>query len=173
MPSRVIPEAWLPRPRNVQRVILHWSAGAYQPSLIDRAHYHFLVSGAGEVSRGVRGPGYYLPHTRNLNTGSVGLAICAMAGAVQAPFRAGAYPLLNLQWERAAQACADLVAAYQLGLSERTVLTHSEVTRVYGQLQRGKWDIDALPFAPELTAGEVHQQFRRKVAWYLTTYYGR
>ena len=167
MHERVVPEAWLPYGRNVVRVVLHWTAGAYTPSALDRAHYHFLVNGEGQAVRGIRGPGLYLPHTRNLNTGSVGLSICAMAGAVERPFKSGPAPLTNLQWERACQAAAEILHAYGLPVSERTILCHSEVTRVYGKVQRGKWDIDVLPFARELTAPEVHSQMRRKVAWYL------
>lgn len=173
MPERVLPEAWLPRPRRVHRVILHWTAGAYTPSTLDRAHYHFLIDGEGRPHRGIRGPGLYLPHTRNLNTGSVGLSICAMAGAVESPFDAGRFPLRQVQWERAIQAAADLIARYDLALTERTFLCHSEVQDVYGVRQRGKWDIDILAFAPNLRPDEVHDQMRAKCGWYLKEYHSR
>lgn len=168
--SRLLPEAWLPAGRLVERVIVHWTAGAHMPSVLDKAHYHFLVTGHGEVVRGIRGPGLYLPHTRGLNTGSVGLAICAMAGAVQQPAKSGPYPITRVQWERCAQAAAEILHAYKLPLTESTLLTHSEVTGVYGILQRGKWDINVLPFARELTPEEVHRNLRRKAQWYRDTY---
>jgi N-acetyl-anhydromuramyl-L-alanine amidase AmpD len=172
MPDRVLPEAWLPKGRKVHRVILHWTAGAYKASAFDRLHYHFLVQGDGTVVQGVRGPGLYLPHTRNLNTGSVGISLCAMAGAVQGR-ASGRYPLNSLQWERAIQAAADVIAAYDLALTERTFLCHSEVQEVYGLRQRGKWDIDVLPFALGMGPDEIHSQMRRKAAWYLREYHGR
>ena len=171
MANRVVPDIWLPPGRSVQRIVMHWSAGGYTPSLLDKSHYHFMVDGKGAVHRGVRSPGQYLPHTRNLNTGSVGLSICAMAGAVQGKAH-GKFPLLALQWERACQAAADILAAYDLAVTERTVLCHSEVERVYGKKQRGKWDIDVLPFAPALSPAQVHDQMRRKISWYLDTYHG-
>lgn len=139
--------------------------GRYEPSLLDRAHYHVLIAGDGTARRGPRLPGQYLPHTRNLNTGSVGLAICAMAGAVWGR-TLGTQPFTRVQWERAAQAAAELCAAYDLDITERTVLCHSEVGRVYGKQQRGKWDIDVLPFETSLAAADVHDQFRRKVTWF-------
>lgn len=168
--ERVLPREWLPAGRNVDRVILHWTAGGYRPSALDRSHYHFLIDGAGKAVRGIRGPGLYLPHTRNLNTGSVGLSICGMAGAQERPFAAGTSPITKLQWERACQAAAEILDAYGLPVSERTVLCHSEVQRVYGKTQRGKWDIDALAFDRALSAPEIHVQMRRKVAWYVQEY---
>lgn len=166
--ERVIPRFDLPRGRGkVYRVVVHWTAGAYKPSEYDRRHYHFLIDGHGRAVLGARRPGEYLPHTRMLNTGSVGLALCGMGGARERPFYAGAWPITHLQWERAAQAAAEIIAAYDLALTERTCLFHSEVWRVYRRPQIGKWDINALPFEPGLTPAEVHAQFRRKVRWFL------
>lgn len=171
--ERILSEAWLPKGRNVRRVVLHWTAGRNQPSALDRAHYHFLIDGLGVPYRGLRGPGLYLPHVRAFNTGSVGLALCGMFGAVQGRTD-GPCPLTEPQVERACQAAAEILVAYGLTLSERTVLCHSEVERVYGVPQRGKWDIDRLPFYPHYgkTPAEVHALLRRKVAWYLRTYHG-
>lgn len=170
--SRVIPKEWLPASGRgkVHRVIVHWSAGARNPSLLDRSHYHFLIDGEGDAVKGARAPGLYLPHTRAMNTGSVGLSICAMAGASEGrrPYK---YPVTHLQWERAAQAAAEICHAYGLTVSPRTVLTHSEVTTVYGVVQRGKWDVDHVgrPDEPEygMSRDELRASFRRKVIWYL------
>ncbi|HEU4754102.1 MAG TPA: N-acetylmuramoyl-L-alanine amidase [Armatimonadota bacterium] len=173
MPARVLETAWLPPGRKVFRVILHWSAGGYRPSLLDRGHYHFLIDGDGEAHPGLRGPGLYLPHTRLLNTGSVGLSLCGMLGAQEQPRVPGPAPITKLQWERGIQAAAEILAAYDLALTERTLLCHSEVERVYGITQHGKWDVDWLPFAGELSPSQIHQQLRQKCAWYLQEYHGR
>lgn len=171
MADRVIPRLWLPPSSGVRRVVMHWTAGNYQPNWLDKAHYHFLIDGQGRPVKGPRAPGQYLPHIRNLNSGSVGLSICAMARARQCgPF--GKCPLTELQWERACQAAADILAAYGLTLSERTLLCHSEAERVYGVAQGGKWDIDLLPWDLKLTPAQVHAQMRNKTAWYLRTYHG-
>lgn len=166
--ERVIPIEWLPKPPpgRVQRVIMHWTAGGYKPTAFDQLHYHFLIDGEGKAVRGPRAPGLYLPHVRAFNTGSVGLSICAMAGAVQHRTD-GKAPLTKLQWERACQAAAEIIHRYDLPVSERTVLCHSEVFAVYGVAQRGKWDVDRLPFEPNTPRDEVHRQMRRKAAWYL------
>ncbi|HEU4752051.1 MAG TPA: N-acetylmuramoyl-L-alanine amidase [Armatimonadota bacterium] len=168
MPTRVIPEAWLPATDSVKRVIVHWTAGGYNPSVLDRAHYHVLINGRGEAVRGLWPIGRYNPpsHVRMLNTGSVGLAICAMAGAQNAHVL-GPAPVTRLQWERACQAAAEILYAYGLEVSERTLLCHSEVERVYGQEQRGKWDVDVTPWDPGKPRGEIHAEMRRKAEWYL------
>lgn len=164
--ERVIPKLWLPPSKGVQRIVMHWTAGHYRPSLFDRAHYHFVIDGDGKALKGPRAPGQYLPHVRAFNTGSVGLSIACMAGAVQGKTY-GPAPLTNLQWERACQAAAEILHAYGLEVSERTLLCHSEVDRVYGVAQRGKWDIDVLPFDSTLVPYGVHRQMRDKAGWYL------
>ena len=163
--ERVIPEAWLSPSGNVKRVIMHWTAGGYTPSAFDRLHYHFLIDGQGKAVRGPRAPGQYLPHVLKFNTGSVGLSICAMAGAVQGKTD-GKCPITKLQWERACQAAAEILHRYNLPVDEKTVCCHSEVTRVHGVKQRGKWDVDRLPYVPEMTPTEVHNNMRAKIAWY-------
>lgn len=184
---RVIPVEWLPPGRRVWRIVLHWSAGNNKPSAYDRLHYNCLIDGEG---RAVKGVPLGLPcyHTRNLNTSSYGLSIAGMRLAREGgPY--GDQPITSLQYERAAQAAAEVIAAYNLALNERTCLSHEEVTYVYGPLngktppgperlrQRNRWDVSELPF--ERAEGivrskrEVWELFRRKVAWYLNEYHGR
>lgn len=164
--ARVVPREWLPAGAKVLRVVMHWTAGTHTPGAIDRLHYHLMIDGIGRAVRGARPVGSYLPHTRGLNTGSVGLAICAMHRATESPWNAGPYPITDLQWERACQAAAEVLHAYGLTVSSRTLLCHSEVWRVYGVPQREKWDIDRLPYEPLLTADAVHGLMRRKALWY-------
>lgn len=181
MPERVIPATWLAKAK-VQRVIMHWTAGAYHVTPHDRECYHVILCDERELGRGddvraIRGihapaandhtaDGAYAAHTRGLNTGSFGLSVACMHGAhPKGPY--GDAPLTKLLWERLAQAAAEVLTAYGLELSERTCLFHSEVERVYNKPQAGKWDIDVLCWAPERPAAEVHAEFRRKVAWYL------
>lgn len=160
-----IPELWLPKPANVQRVILHWSGGGPKATLLDRSHYHFCANADGTIIRGLRAPGQYLQHTRNLNTGSVGLSLCGMGGAVEGK-SFGKWPLTSVQVERACEAAAQVLKRYGLSVTQNTCLCHSEVTHVYGKIQRGKWDIDCLQFRPDLDAAGVHVLLRRKVLWY-------
>jgi len=145
-----------------------------------------MISGDGKAVKGVVGAGFYAPHCRNLNSSSYGLSIAGMRGASEGgPY--GDQPITELKYERAAQAAADVVAAYDLAVTPRTVLCHQEVTYVYGPeatppgpeslRQRGKWDISELPW--ERKAGVVRPKeaiwsgFRDKVSWYLREYHGR
>jgi hypothetical protein len=118
----------------------------------------------GFVHRGLLPIGRWPPHTRMLNTGSVGIALCGMANAVESPFREGPAPITEAQVEALAEAAAHVARAYRLEVGERTVLTHCEVTRVYGILQRGKWDISWLPGMPRPMPGTAGARLRSLVA---------
>lgn len=83
----------------MKRIVMHWTSGSHNASPFDRRHYHLLIEGDGSIVYGTHeisdnkniADGNYAAHTRNLNTGSIGVAVCAMAGAEQVPFRSGAY----------------------------------------------------------------------------------
>jgi hypothetical protein len=142
-----VPEAWLPAV-TMERVICHWSAGAYDASWLDRAHYHLIIEGDGNLVRGDRSiadnarpiRGSYAAHTLNCNTGSIGVAMACMAGAVERPFSAGLYPMTTAQWDGLAAVVADLCRAYDIKPTPKTVLSHAEVQDNLGIAQRGKWD---------------------------------
>jgi hypothetical protein len=157
-PTAIVPAGWMPSAR-MARVIVHWTAGTYNPTQFDRAHYHILVDGEGKLVRGTpsialnsppKAQAGYAAHTRNCNTGSIGIAICAMGGAVESPFDAGRYPITAGQWGALAAAIADLCARYRIPVTPQTVLSHAEVQDTLGIKQSGKWDIARLPFVPDL-----------------------
>jgi hypothetical protein len=159
----MIPVAWMPR-GDVRRIIIHWTAGVRYPTPFDRLHYHFLVDHDGRITRGIRPPGKYLPHTRGLNTGSIGVALCGMAGAVSAPFHPGRYPLVPAQYAAAARLIHVLMERYDLVTTEKTCLVHADVGRIYGKPQRGKWDVCCWPgknggLVP-VSAAEASHRFR-------------
>lgn len=138
----------------MQRIILHWSAGAHTASTLDLQHYHYVIDGQGRVHKGKHpvsanaGPlraGQYAAHTLNANTGSIGVAVAGMAGAQERPFRAGPYPITPAQMDALSALCADLCRQYDIPVSQQTVLTHAEVQPTLGITQRGKWDITWLP----------------------------
>lgn len=164
--ARVLPRTWLPPGRKVLRVICHWTAGTHVVNGVDVQHYHAIIAGDGHAVQGTHAAGVTAGHTRGLNTGSYGLALAAMAGAVQGG-EYGQWPITPVQWERFCQAAAEVCLAYGIEPMVRGVLCHSEVQRVYGVVQRGKWDIDVLPFAPHMPPGQVHAELRGKVRWYL------
>ncbi len=168
--AEIVPADWLPDARAL-RIVVHWTGGNYTASAEDREHYHFLVQGDGEVVRGRHGvdandstkDGVYAAHTRALNTGSVGIAVCCMFGATERPFTPGSFPLLETQWRRLVQLAAQLCRRYGIEVAPQTVLGHGEVQRMLGVMQRGKWDPLALPWQPDLSAAEVGDRFRSAV----------
>lgn len=137
----------------MQRIILHWSAGGYTPSNLDKEHYHFIIAGDGTVVPGKwpveanRKPvkGKYAAHTLNCNTGSIGVAVAAMAGAQERPFDAGRAPITPAQLKALATLCRDLAAKHKIPVTRETILSHAEVQPTLGIKQRGKWDIAWLP----------------------------
>lgn len=147
-----VPAAWLPK-ADMKRIILHWTGGSYTVNALDRLHYHFIIDGDAKVHRGVhsvkaneriRGP--YAAHVRGINTGSIGIAMAAMAGAKELPFDAGKFPLKGKQFDRAIDLMAQLCETYGIHVGPKTVLTHAEVQQNLGIPQAQKWDVTRLPW---------------------------
>jgi LysM repeat protein len=167
----IVPKEWMP-PARMKRIICHWTAGAHEASALDRKHYHIVVEGDGELVRGRvpidenerTGDGRYAAHTLGANTGSIGVAVCCMAGANERPFRPGSHPMRESQWRRLAAVVAELCEAYEIPVTPKTVLGHGEVERNLGIRQKGKWDPLLLPWAPQLSPRDVGDTFRGMVA---------
>lgn len=168
-PASVVPADWMPA-AQINRIIVHWTAGGHKASGLDRSHYHLLIDGAGELIRGVptislndaRGVKTgYAAHTLNGNTGSIGVSLCCMAGAVESPFKPGTAPMTRVQWEALPAVLAALCRRYSIPVTPRTVLSHAEVQNTLGIKQRGKWDISRLAFDPSVVGAKAcGDQFR-------------
>ena len=149
--------------QRMKRIICHWTAGGSRASQLDRQHYHRLIERDGTVVLGteeiadniVTADGDYAAHTLHLNTGSIGVAMCGMGGAVEHPFDAGPVPLTEHQFTVFCALIADLCLEYAIPVTPQTVLTHAEVETTLGVKQRGKWDIAALPWDPRLRGSRV------------------
>jgi len=129
---------------GVTRVHIHWTAGAYTPNSTDRAAYHMLIDGDGNLHR-IADPWTRRAHTLNANGGAVGIAMCCMAGAVERPFNPGSHPMLARQLSALSRAVASLCVAYDIPVSRWSTLTHAEVQPTLGIKQRNKIDIMWLP----------------------------
>lgn len=148
-------------PSGLHRIIMHWTAGAAGVIDLERRHYHLIIGQDARVYAGDHAPeanadisdGRYAPHTRALNTGSIGVAMDGMHGAVERPFSAGSAPITWHMVAVMAETVADLCVTYDIPLSRYTVLTHAEVQPTLGIWQRAKWDICWLPGMP--AAGEA------------------
>lgn len=159
------------------RVVIHWTAGGYKASTLDREHYHVLVEGDGTVVFGTHPINANAKppkeprasHTRNLNTGSIGVSMCCMKDARERPFSAGPFPLTEQQWKVAAEVVAELCDRYQIHVTPKSVLAHGEVEATLGIVQLQKWDPMVLPFATATPRPQVMEQFRAAVRQHLTT----
>ncbi|WJR67196.1 N-acetylmuramoyl-L-alanine amidase [Neorhizobium sp. CSC1952] len=153
-----IPADWMPDAK-ISRIIFHWTAGQNKASDLDREHYHILIEGDGKLVRGKpsialnsepKTKAGYAAHTLNCNTGSIGVSLCGMAGAVESPFNPGKQPITRMQWEALTSVLAQLCKRYSIPVDRKTVLSHAEVQPTLKITQKGKWDISRLPFDPSI-----------------------
>lgn len=172
-PGSTVPASWMPK-ADIDRVIVHWTAGQHRASESDRSHYHVLVEFDGHLVRGIPtidkndASGIrtgYAAHTLNCNTGSAGVSMCCMALAVESPFSPGPAPMTEAQWRAMVRVVAELCRRYGIPITDRTVLTHAEVQPNLGITQRGKWDVTRLPFSPRVVGHRaVGDLLRQQVA---------
>ena len=135
----IVPADWM-QPCEMERIVIHWTAGSYTVSSTDKEHYHVVVGGDGQLVKGDKdiidnvssSDGDYAAHTKNCNSGSIGISAAAMAGAQESPFLPGSYPLLKTQWETLAAVAADLCSYYHIPVTPQTVLQHGEVQKNLG-----------------------------------------
>lgn len=161
----------------MRRIIVHWTAGAYKASSLDLAHYHILIEEDGRLVRGTHsildnvftGDSRYAAHTLRLNTGSIGVSVCCMAGASEQPFVPGSFPMKELQWNVMAQVVAELCHEYEISVTPQTVLGHGEVQANLQVSQHGKWDPMVLPWEPSLRPKQVGTKFRDLVKQHLAS----
>lgn len=156
-----IPLDWLPAV-SMARIIFHWTAGRHTANAAERRAYHVLVEGDGRVIKGASiaanaraGLPGVASHTRNLNTGSIGVAMCCMIGATERPFNPGAFPMTRVQWDRTAEVIAQLCRRYLIPATPRAVLSHAEVQGTLGIAQRAKWDVMRLAFDPAVSGAKA------------------
>jgi len=156
-------------PAKMERIVVHWTGGGHKASANDRAHYHLLIEADGNVVQGIptidlnQRPARkgYAAHTLRCNSGSIGVSLCCMAGAIEAPFHPGVAPMTKTQWDALPHVLAALCKFYQIPVTPQTVLSHAEVQPTLGIAQKQKWDITRLPFGPAVVgARAVGEIFR-------------
>ena len=156
----------------LRRIIIHWTAGTYSPNPCDLKHYHFLVDNSGEVRKGGYVPedniccndGIYAAHTKQGNTGSIGIAMCGMHNFKNSN-DTGSYPLTKKQCESCFKECARLVKKYNLEIDN--IYTHYEFNKLKN-IKTGKIDIIHLPPYPEIKKDEILDFIKNKISWYQT-----
>ena len=157
----------------MNKIIIHWSAGAYTPNTTDLEHYHFLIDGEGKKHNGKYKPednencndGKYAAHTGGGNTCAIGVSMCAMAGFNSAA-SCGNYPITPVQLEACFKLCAELCKKYNIPVEN--VWTHYEFGINHPDTtSHGKIDIIYLPPYPLVKRNEVGGFIRNKIRGYL------
>ena len=102
-------------------IVLHWSAGHYGQFFGD---YHVQVDEGGEIYLTEEDLSEVLPHTENLNRGSIGVSLCCAVFATTQDL--GDEPPTEEQIEVMAQIIAVLCANLWLSIRPDIVATHGE-----------------------------------------------
>jgi hypothetical protein len=103
-------------------IVLHWTAGHYGQYWPE--DYHIHVDENGEIYLSDDDLSEVLPHTENLNRGSIGVTLCCAVGATTADL--GDEPPTDEQIEIMAQIIATLCAELWLSIRPDIVATHGE-----------------------------------------------
>ncbi|MBW4656615.1 MAG: N-acetylmuramoyl-L-alanine amidase [Kaiparowitsia implicata GSE-PSE-MK54-09C] len=154
-PARVVPSDWIPAVR-LDRIIVHWTAGAHRASGLNKSHYYILIEADGMLVRGTPSiAANRIGGTGPRASGSIGVSLCCMAGAIESLFKAGSAAMPMAQWETLPAVLADLCRLFGIPVTPKTVLSHAEVQAMLGIKQRGKWDISRLAFEPKIVGAKA------------------
>lgn len=158
----------------MNRIIIHWSAGNYYPTTFEKQYYHYLVDAAGNIHNGLYKPEdnlnctdkKYAAHTGGGNTGSIGVAMCAMAGFKNSN-QCGQFPITKIQFESCMKFCAELSIKYLIQICPSNVMTHYEFGQKNPKTSSyGKIDIVYLPPYPWVGKDDIGNFIRTKIRWY-------
>lgn len=148
-----------------KNIVLHWTAGGYNPSKTDIEHYHYIIDHNGNVHRGKYTPqdnenctdGKYARHCGGGNTGRIGVAICCRKDTDTPPVKLQVEAMCNL----AAQLC------YVYGLKPADCITHAEFGKAHPSTSSaGKIDINSIPYANIYGIKQCGDYLRNKINWY-------
>lgn len=160
----------------MNKIIIHWTAGAYTPNSTDLRHYHYLIDKNGRINCGIFRPednencndGKYAQHTGGGNTGAIGVALCGMYGFSSAT-KLGCYPLTKIQCEALFSFVAKLSKKYKIKIDNNHIMTHYEFGLKNPKTTSvGKIDIICLPPYPQIKKQNIGDFIRSKVLWYST-----
>ena len=157
----------------MNKIIIHWTGGAWFPNATDKEHYHFLIDKNGKVINGKFkvednencNDGKYAAHCGGGNTGAIGVSMCGMYG-FKSSKAVGPYPLTKTQCEACFKLVAQLCKKHLINLNN--VLTHYEFGQAHPKTSsNGKIDITFLPPYPEIKQNQIGSFIRNKVKWYI------
>ena len=158
----------------MNKIIIHWTGGAWFPNATDKEHYHFLIDKNGKVINGKFkvednencNDGKYAAHCGGGNTGAIGVSMCGMYVPKGVNIKDTKFPLTKKQCEACFQLVAQLCKKHLINLNN--VLTHYEFGQAHPKTSsNGKIDITFLPPYPEIKQNQIGGFIRNKVKWYI------
>ena len=158
----------------MNKIIIHWTGGAWFPNATDKEHYHFLIDKNGKVINGKFkvednencNDGKYAVHCGGGNTGAIGVSMCGMYVPKGVNIKDTKFPLTKKQCEACFKLVAQLCKKHLINLNN--VLTHYEFGQAHPKTSSaGKIDIIYLPPYPEIKQNQIGSFIRNKVKWYL------
>lgn len=150
-------------------IVIHWTAGHVNDWKGALPFYHFVFDNNGVMHTGYCDPednincydGKYAAHLARANTKSIGLAV---TGAHK-NFKHGEYKRVSL--ESLCYQAAKLSIKYSIPIERNYIFTHHEFgLRHPNTANRGKIDINNIPYKPELKPSDVGDYIRNKILWY-------
>lgn len=180
-----IPIEWLSpvKPGSIRGIVCHWTAGLHYPSQFDKQHYHFLIDKDGRVHRGTKPVSFnaypirgdYAAHTRNFNSGIIGLSLCCLGGNGVNENNQGQWPMTKAEWDTMVACIAQLSRHYGFPIQRPTkadwrgVQSHAEVESNLGISQAGKWDFTVCHIPGLRGARAIGDRFRAEANALLQT----
>lgn len=158
----------------MNKIIIHWTGGAWFPNATDKEHYHFLIDKNGKVINGKFkvednencNDGKYAAHCGGGNTGAIGVSMCGMYVPKGVNIKDTKFPLTKKQCEACFKLVAQLCKKHLINLNN--VLTHYEFGQAHPKTSsNGKIDITFLPPYPEIKQNQIGGFIRNKVKWYI------
>lgn len=158
----------------MNKIIIHWTGGAWFPNATDKEHYHFLIDKNGKVINGKFkvednencNDDKYAAHCGGGNTGAIGVSMCGMYVPKGVNIKDTKFPLTKKQCEACFKLVAQLCKKHLINLNN--VLTHYEFGQAHPKTSsNGKIDIIFLPPYPEIDKNKIGDFIRNKVKWYL------
>lgn len=159
---------------GIERICLHWTAGMGMPNNLESQHYHIMVDNKGSYHLGYHKiedninckDGNYAQHCALGNTGTIGIALCGMAGFSLSTLLSKSN-ITRIQLEACCKKMAELCKKCNIKVTPSTVYTHAEYDSSPSGAHEGKIDIVYIPYLNLKGAKACGDYIRGKVQWYL------
>lgn len=159
---------------KLNKICIHWTAGASKPCEKDLNSYHYLFDDVGNEYKGRFNAednidckdNIYAKHCGGGNTGCIGMAATGMA-KFNLKIKKTNYPLTQIQIEKLCYKAAKLCIKHNIQVNSKYVFTHYEFgLKNPHTTSAGKIDFTYIPYLPHLQKERIGDYLRNKILWY-------